>query len=107
MPFEEKMSYLLHPVVLRHIHLTSYALLPKPFSSRLKLTTNVAFLSKNPVDAITVLVFCDFLKSTQNINNIRYADDTVLIADSAENLQSLLNTVVAKSAEYGLTINTA
>ena len=42
-----------------------------------------------------------------NINNARYADDTVLIADSAENLQSLLNTVVARSAEYGLTINTA
>ena len=42
-----------------------------------------------------------------NIKNIRYADDTVLIADSAENLQSLLNTVVARRAEYGLTINTA
>ena len=42
-----------------------------------------------------------------NTNNIRYADDSVLIADSAENLQSLLNTVVATSAEYGLAINTA
>ena len=40
------------------------------------------------------------------INNIRYADDTVLIADSAENLQPL-NTVVSRSTEYGLTINTA
>ena len=42
-----------------------------------------------------------------NINNIRYADDTVLIADHAENLQSLLNTVVARSAEYDQTIPTA
>ena len=45
------------------------------------------------------------MEITQTI--YRYADDTVLIADSPENLQSLLNTVVARSAEYGLTVNTA
>ena len=40
-----------------------------------------------------------------NINNIRYADDTTLIADSEENLQDLLDTVVNKSEEKGLSIN--
>ena len=35
----------------------------------------------------------------ENINNIRYADDTVLIADSAENLQRLLDITIEKSEE--------
>ena len=41
----------------------------------------------------------------ENINNIRYADDTVLIADSEENLQMLLNITIEKSKEMGLTFN--
>ena len=40
-----------------------------------------------------------------NINNIRYADDTVLIADSEENLQRLLDITIEKSEEMGLTLN--
>ena len=36
------------------------------------------------------------------INTIRYADDTVLIASSREDLQSLLDCVVAKCEEAGL-----
>ena len=40
-----------------------------------------------------------------NINNIRYADDTVIIADSAEKLQLLLNTVNRESELMGLKIN--
>ncbi|KAG1705108.1 Proto-oncogene tyrosine-protein kinase receptor Ret [Nymphon striatum] len=40
-----------------------------------------------------------------NINNLRYADDTVLIATSEEELQVLLDRVVEASAERGLTIN--
>lgn len=39
------------------------------------------------------------------INNIRYADDTVLIATSPEDLQRLLNKVTMVSEEYGLHIN--
>ena len=39
------------------------------------------------------------------INNIRYADDTVLIADSEENLQRLLDITIEKSEEMGLTLN--
>ena len=38
-------------------------------------------------------------------NNIRYADDTVLMADSTEDLQKLLTSLQSESAKRGLTIN--
>ena len=41
----------------------------------------------------------------ENINNIRYADDTVLIADSEQNLQELLNVANRASEQNGLKIN--
>ena len=41
-----------------------------------------------------------------NINNIRYADDTVLIADTETGLQNLLNKVIVESEKLGLTLNT-
>ena len=41
----------------------------------------------------------------QYINNIRYADDTVLLADSAEGLQRVLDNVVKACNEYGLKLN--
>ena len=41
----------------------------------------------------------------QCINNIRYADDTTLIAKSQEELQALLNKVVTASNLKGLTLN--
>ena len=37
-----------------------------------------------------------------SINNLRYADDTVLIADSEENLQDTLTTVTVESENKGL-----
>ena len=40
-----------------------------------------------------------------NINNIRYADDTVLIADSREKLQRLVDIVNASSNMKGLQLN--
>ena len=40
-----------------------------------------------------------------NINNIRYADDTVIITDSAEKLQLLVETVNRESELMGLRIN--
>ena len=43
----------------------------------------------------------------QNVNNIRYADDTVLIADGEEKLQRLLQNVHTASEEKGLSINVA
>jgi len=41
----------------------------------------------------------------RNITNIRYADDTVLIAESAEDLQRLLDIVVKESERKGLSLN--
>ena len=39
------------------------------------------------------------------INNLRYADDTVLLAESEHELQSLIDQVNKSSNEYGLDIN--
>ena len=40
-----------------------------------------------------------------NYNNLRYADDTAVIADSEEKLQRLLNVVTKESERLGLKIN--
>ena len=41
----------------------------------------------------------------ENINNIRYADDTTLMAESEEKLKSLLMRVTEKSGKTGLKLN--
>ncbi|GFS13518.1 retrovirus-related Pol polyprotein LINE-1 [Elysia marginata] len=41
----------------------------------------------------------------RNITNLRYADDTVLIANSQENLQALLSVVTYESEGMGLRLN--
>ena len=41
----------------------------------------------------------------QNINNLRYADDTVMIAKSERKLQDLLDKRVEESKKKGLTMN--
>ena len=41
----------------------------------------------------------------RNINNLRYADDTTLMAESAEELNSLLMTVKVESEKVGLKLN--
>ena len=43
--------------------------------------------------------------SRRNINNLRYADDTTLMAESEEELKSLLMKVKEKSEEVGLKLN--
>ena len=43
--------------------------------------------------------------SRRNINNLRYADDTTLIAESEEALKSLLMKVKEESEKAGLTLN--
>ena len=42
----------------------------------------------------------------RNINNLRYADDTTLIAESEEEIKCLLMKVKVKSEEVGLKLNT-
>ena len=41
----------------------------------------------------------------RNINNLRYADDTTLMAESEEELKSLLMKVKDKSEKFGLKLN--
>ena len=40
-----------------------------------------------------------------NINNIRYADDTVLVAESEKELQDLLDKVEIEREKFGLQLN--
>ena len=42
----------------------------------------------------------------RDINNLRYADDTTLMAESEEELKSLLMKVKEESEEAGLKLNT-
>ena len=42
----------------------------------------------------------------RNINNLRYADDTTLMAESEEELRSLLMKVKQESEKVGLKLNT-
>ena len=41
----------------------------------------------------------------RNINNLRYADDTLLMAESEEELKSLLIKVKVESEKFGLKLN--
>ena len=41
----------------------------------------------------------------RNINNLRYADDTILMAESEEELKSLLMKVKVESENVGLKLN--
>ena len=41
----------------------------------------------------------------RNINNLKYADDTTLMAESEEELKSLLMKVKEESEKVGLTLN--
>ena len=42
-----------------------------------------------------------------SVNNIRYADDTLLISNTLKGLQQLLNRTTVVSEEYGLKLNVA
>ena len=43
--------------------------------------------------------------ATRNINNLRYADDTTLMAESEEELKSLLMKVKVETEKVGLKLN--
>ena len=40
------------------------------------------------------------------VNNLRYADDTILLADSREGLQILVNKTTQYCVKYGMALNT-
>ena len=50
------------------------------------------------------LIYCNKIAS-RNINNLRHADDTTLMAESEEELQSLLMKVKEKNEKVGLKLN--
>ena len=52
---------------------------------------------EEPQDGITI--------AKRNINNLRYADDTTLMAESEEELKSLLMKVKEESEKFGLKFN--
>ena len=45
------------------------------------------------------------LQAGRNINNLRYADDTTLMAESEEEINSLLMKVKEESERFGLILN--
>ena len=47
----------------------------------------------------------DYFFTYRNINNFRYADDTILMAESEEELKSLLTKVKEESEKVGLKLN--
>ena len=47
----------------------------------------------------------EFKISRRNINNLRYADDTTILAESGEELKSLLMVVKEESEKTGLKLN--
>ena len=59
----------------------------------------------------TEIIFRDFKDlrglciGGRNVNNLRYADDTALLADSSQHLQQLMNAAKAGSEEKGLSMN--
>ena len=65
------------------------------------------------MDFATFFFFFFFFGHTQagikiagrNINNLRYADDTTLMAESEEELKSLLMKVKVESGKVGLKLN--
>ena len=68
-------------------------------------------LSPNPYDLYTEKIFREIegmpgvVIGGVNINNLRYADDTGLLAIDSGKLQDLINTVNEKGKEYGMSIN--
>ena len=51
-------------------------------------------------------LYAEYIKiAGRNINNFRYADDTTLMAESEEELKSLLTKVKEESEKVGLKLN--
>ena len=65
------------------------------------------FLGNNVVSitSLTKEIGAGIKIARRNINNLRYADDTTLMAESEEELKSLLKKVKVESEKVGLKLN--
>ena len=63
---------------------------------------SVSFLSKHNIHFRLIYMY---LSAGRNINNLRYLDDTTLMAESEEELKSLLMNVEEESEKTGLTLD--
>ena len=54
---------------------------------------------------LTLTLIITLISISRNINNLRYADDTTLMAESKEELKSLLMKVKEESEKAGLKLN--
>ena len=59
--------------------------------------TEIIFRNSNDLEGTSI--------NGHNVNNLRYADDTALIADSESKLQDIVNIVKEKSSQAGLEMN--
>ena len=86
--------------------------------NRLSSAHTLYIYEKNQNESNKLLVYLNYLhicglEGTQtgikiagkNINNLRYADDTTLMAESEEELKSLLMKVKVESQKVGLKLN--
>ena len=62
-------------------------------------------LSKVPSLKFSILLQAGIKIARRNINNLRYAEDTTLLAESEEELKSLLMNVKEESEKVGLKLN--
>ena len=61
------------------------------------LYTELIFRNINELEGVNI--------GGYNINNLRYADDTVLLAENEEQLQKVVDQVNTSGKEYGMTMN--
>ena len=66
------------------------------------LTYNAEYIMRN---AMLLEAQAGIKIAWRNINNLRYADDTTLMAESEEELKSLLMKVKEESEKFGLKLN--
>ena len=50
-------------------------------------------------------LFGDILEAPLSVHDLIYADDTLLIDNSAETIQKYMETIISTGMEYGLKIN--
>ncbi|KAF7245551.1 LINE-1 retrotransposable element ORF2 protein [Varanus komodoensis] len=85
---KQEMYLILHLITVAKIALAQYRKKPNPMSK--------TGLDESPV-GIKI--------AGRNINNLRYVDDTILMAESEEELKSLLMQEKEESAKVGLKLN--